>query len=500
MSSSSSAPRIRLHDTASRRPVDLVPAVPGRVTLYVCGLTVDGTPHLGHARSAVVFDVLVRHLIRRGFEVFHVRNVTDVDDRILTRAKAEGVPWTDLVERNLAVARRTMDALGVRRPDREPRVTESIPAIVAMVDELVRGGSAYPAGGDVWFDVSTVPEYGRLSGRGEPARRGEGAPESDPGKRHPADFALWKAAKPGEPAWDSPWGPGRPGWHIECSAMIRATIGRSVDVHGGGLDLVFPHHENELAQSEAATGVPLARLWMHNGLLTVGAEKMAKSVGNVASAEEALARFPKEAIRAWLLAAAWRRPLDAGERGMVEGERGVVRLHEALARARAVAEAVPAGAEAAVAAAARAAGDAALEVEAALDDDLDTPRALAAIFSAAGAFARLPAPAREDGARPAAALSTPLAAALRALSDAAAPLGVLAPDPSAFLEARRRARLAARGVSEPEVVAALAERDAARRAGDFARADAAKARLVARGVVVRDGPDGSTWDVVSGSE
>jgi cysteinyl-tRNA synthetase len=469
---------IRLHDTLTRRKQPFRPREAGRAGVYVCGMTVDGAPHLGHARSAVVFDVLVRHLERRGFATTFVRNVTDVDDRILRRAAQEGVAPEEVAERNLAAWRRVTDALGARRPDAEPRVTRHVGDVVALVERLVASGHAYAAGGDVFFDVSTKADYGKLSGRTLEEQQPGEAP--DPRKRRPADFALWKAAKPGEPSWPSPWGPGRPGWHVECSAMSLALLGAPFDVHGGGADLAFPHHENEIAQSEAATGVsPVVGTWVHHGMVTVRDEKMAKSAGNALSAESVLARRPREAVRAWFLLARYRSPLEASERAIADADAAVERLHAALAAARGP------GAAALL-------DRAATEVEAALDDDLDTPRALAALFHAGTAL-------REAGEPPGAPPGPdPAAASLGRLLLAASPLGVLRADPAAYVAERRAARVAASGLSPSEVDALVSARDAARRGGDFAAADRHRAALAALGVVLKDGPAGTTWDVRGG--
>ncbi len=489
------APPLRLYDTLSRSILPLVPRVAGHVRLYVCGMTVDGLPHLGHARSAVTFDVLVRRLEARGLRVTYVRNVTDVDDKIIARAKAEGVAPEAVVDRNRLADARVREALRVRPPDHEPRVTEHVGDIVALVARLLASGHAYARDGDVWFDVSTKADYGKLSRRAlEDAREGTRV-EADPRKRSAADFALWKAAKPGEPSWPAPWGAGRPGWHIECSAMSLALLGESFDVHGGGLDLVFPHHENELAQTEAATGVfPLASIWMHNGMLTRGLEKMAKSVGNVTTVEEVLRTHSPQALRAWFLSARYRSPLELSLDAVTEAGTALERLHRVLDRvARAGSTGAPPGqgAEEAVATAER-------EIAAALDDDLDTPRALAALYGAGTRLERAFG-APQAGSPPA--LADPKAPP-RTLVDrllvAAEPLGVLVDPPRAFLSEAHARRLAAQGIDPAAVDTEIAARTAARARGDFEGADAIKRRLEAMGVELRDGPTDTKWSVRAG--
>jgi cysteinyl-tRNA synthetase len=453
------------------------------VGVYVCGMTVDAEPHLGHVRSVVVFDVLVRALRAEGLHVTHVRNVTDVDDRILRRASAEGVAPEALAERNLAAFRAVTDALGAAPPDLEPRVTRSMGEIVALVEELVARGHAYAAGGSVWFDVPSSPRYGRLSRRDPADQREAVRIEPHPSKRHPADFALWKASEAPEPGWPSPWGRGRPGWHVECSAMARAALGAVIDVHGGGLDLLFPHHENEVAQTEAATGVePSVRHWVHHGLLTVGAEKMAKSAGNGLSAASVLAAHHPESVRLWLLQARYRSPLELSLPALADAGTALSRLYDALERLAEGDGHDARAADAVVGTTSRARA----AVRDALRDDLDTPAAVAALLEGA----------RRAAAEAAGAPRAARTAAAAALAEAGAPLGLLRRSPAAFraeTSARRRAR---GGVpSSAEVEEALAARAEARRRGDYAASDRIKADLAARGIEVRDGPAGTTWRV-----
>ncbi|MGH6657355.1 MAG: cysteine--tRNA ligase, partial [Actinocrinis sp.] len=307
---------IRLHDTAARSVRDFVPTEPGKVSIYLCGATVQSAPHIGHIRSGVNFDILVRWLAYRGFDVTLVRNVTDIDDKILKKAADQGVEFWRVAQVNERAFTAAYDGLGCLPPTVEPRATGHVPEMIELMQDLIDSGHAYAAGGDVYFDVRSYPEYGALSHQ----KVGDmlSADNADPknAKLDPQDFTLWKGAKPGEPFWNTPWGPGRPGWHLECSAMARRYLGRRFDIHGGGLDLVFPHHENEIAQSEAAYGRPLARAWMHNGFLNINQEKMSKSLGNILSIRDILAGHEPAALRHYMYSSHYRSPMDFSEQGL----------------------------------------------------------------------------------------------------------------------------------------------------------------------------------------
>ena len=458
---------IHLHDSARRRKVPLVPLEPGHVRLYVCGVTVYDLCHLGHARVMVVFDTLVRYLRASGYRVTYVRNVTDIDDKIIRRAAERGEPVEALTERYLRAMHEDLEALGVLPPDVEPRATRSMDAIVAMIRRLEERGYAYRApNGDVYFDVSAFPGYGSLSGRRPEELRAGARVEVEEAKDDPLDFVLWKAAKPGEPSWPSPWGPGRPGWHIECSAMSTRHLGEHFDIHGGGMDLLFPHHENERAQSEAATGHPFVDHWMHVGFVRVDREKMSKSLGNFLTVRELLARHPAEALRAFILGAHYRSPLDYAE-GRLEAARAAVgRLYTALR-----------GVEPAPEEEAGDAGPWEERFRRAMDDDLHTPGALAVLHELAHALNR----AREAGEE---ARARCLAAWLRRLGR---PLGLLQSDPEAYLRGGTAADEAA------EIERLIEERAAARRARDWATADRIRQQLLERGIVLEDTPRGTVW-------
>jgi len=455
-----------LYNTLTRRKEPFAPADPGRVTMYVCGPTVYSYAHIGNARPPVVFDVLYRLLRSRYPQVLYARNITDVDDKINAAAKAEGVPIAAVTEKFTRIYREDTAALGVLPPTQEPLATGHIREIVAMIEGLLASGHAYAAEGHVLFHVPAFAAYGRLSGRNREDMIAGARVEVAPYKKDPADFVLWKPSPPDLPGWDSPWGRGRPGWHIECSAMIAARLGTSIDIHGGGNDLIFPHHENEIAQSTCAHGgAPLARYWLHNGFLTLDKEKMSKSLGNIVTVHELLTRAPGEAIRWALLSAHYRQPLDWSDDLLAQSKKTLDRLYLALDQVRGV----PAAAAAPPA-----------PVLAALDDDLNTPVAMAEI--AATARALNSATAEADKAR----LKGELLAA-------GAALGVLQQDPSAWLHGAAPAV----HVDAGEVERLIAARNAARQARDFAEADRLRAQIAAMGVVIEDRADGTHWRLAS---
>lgn len=458
---------IVLHNTLSRRKEALAPINPERVTMYVCGPTVYNFAHIGNARPVVVFDTLFR-LLRAVYGADHVvyaRNITDVDDKINAAAAEAGVDISAITEKYAAVYQADMAALGALPPTLEPRVTGHMDAIIGLVARLIEAGHAYATETGVYFHVPSMPDYGRLSGRNLEDMRAGARVEVDEAKRDPADFALWKASKPGEPAWDAPFGAGRPGWHIECSAMIAANMGVTIDIHGGGHDLIFPHHENEIAQSSCAHGgAPLANIWMHNGFLTMDADKMSKSLGNVKLVHDLVERWPGEALRLSLLSAHYRAPLDWTESLILQSVKTLERLYRALDKVGDVdAEPVmPSG------------------VLEALADDLNTPKAVAELSM----LARKANKAETDEER----------ARLKGeLLGAGALLGILQMSPAAWF-ARG---LSAGGEDASEIEALVAARTAARAAKDWAEADRLRGELAALGVEVTDSKDGSSWRFVA---
>ncbi|MFP4148452.1 MAG: cysteine--tRNA ligase [Nitriliruptoraceae bacterium] len=474
---------LTLYDTLTRAERPFEPREAGKASMYVCGPTVQGEAHIGHGRAAVVFDVLRRYLIWSGYQVTAVQNVTDIDDKIILRARREGLDPAVISTRYTRAWNRTMDALGVLPPDVQPLATGHLIEMQDLIRRLVEQGKAYASGGDVFFRVRTFEGYGKLSRRRlDDMQQGEDVVDADH-KEDPLDFALWKAAKPGEPAWGSPWGPGRPGWHIECSAMAAKHLGHGFDIHGGGLDLVFPHHENEIAQHEAAHGGTFARYWVHNGMVQMGTEKMSKSVGNVVSLADALEEWGVGPLRLWYLSAQHRTPLTFE----TDRLRDATTVHQRFVTFLRSARRALDGAGAEVVADPAAATPHLDAFRAALDADLNAPAAVAALHELVTAGnERLPAAEKGDAAALAAVAA--LADALVEVADDV--LGLHLTD----------ALQDAAGVErhlEALVDSLLDQRAAARAARDFAAADAIRDQLTAAGVVVEDRPDGPRWYVAT---
>ena len=470
-------PRIRIYNTLTRSKEPFTPLAGDTVRMYVCGVTVYDRAHVGHARSAVVFDVIRRHLAYRGYQVRFVKNFTDVDDKIIRRANDEGVPASAISARYIEEYRKDMATLGVRPADEEPRATEHVPRMIGLIQRLVAKGIAYEAGGDVFFDVRKFPRYGTLSGTRLPELLAGVRVEVHERKHDALDFVLWKASKPGEPSWPSPWGPGRPGWHIECSAMAMHYLGESFDIHGGGEDLIFPHHENEIAQSEGATGRPFARFWVHNGLANLGSQKMSKSLGNTLTIHDLAQRHAPDALRLYLLGAHYRHPLDFAEGRIDDAERALERfavLFETADRLAGRGASAP-GADGGLLAAL---AELRARVGTALDDDFNTPRALAALFEMASTLHAY-REAADRGERPAGPF-------LIGVSELVALGGVL----GLFAKPRDAA-------PPPEVLARIEAlvraRDQARAGRDFAAADRLRAELEALGATTEDTPQGTRW-------
>ncbi len=455
---------MQLHNTLSGRKEDFAPLNPERVTMYVCGPTVYSFAHIGNARPAVVFDVLARVLRRRYPRVDYTRNITDIDDKINAAAAKEGVAISVITERYTDIYHEDLDALGVQRPTFEPKVTEHLAHIISMVERLIAVGAAYAAQGHVLFNVTSYAGYGELSKRDRREMIAGARVEVAPYKKDPGDFVLWKPSTTDQPGWESPWGRGRPGWHIECSAMAEALLGDTIDIHGGGHDLVFPHHENERAQSTAAhDGKTFARYWLHNGFLTMDSEKMSKSVGNVLLIREILKAAPGEAVRLALLTGHYRQPLDWNDEALADARRKLDRLYGALRDAGDVTAPDAKAPDAFIAA---------------LEDDLNTPAALAELFELARALNKA-----SDAAEKAA-----LVAQIR---DAGALLGLLQQNPGEWFSQSSGSE--STGPSEAEIETALAARIAAKTAKNYQQADRIRDDLKARGVLVEDSKDGQRW-------
>ena len=457
---------LRLYDTASRTLRDFTPLRPGQASIYLCGATVQGVPHIGHVRSGVAFDVLRRWLAVRGSDVLFVRNVTDIDDKILRKAAEHGRPWWEWATTHERAFDDAYAALGVVAPSVSPRATGHITQMVQLMQRLLDAGHAYVADGDVYFDVGSFPGYGQLSGQKlTDVHQGESAAT---GKRDSRDFTLWKAAKPGEPSWPTPWGPGRPGWHLECSAMAEAYLGSEFDIHCGGMDLVFPHHENELAQSRAA-GDGFAGYWLHNGWVTMGGEKMSKSLGNVLAVPEVLKRVRPQELRYYLGGAHYRSTLEFSERALQESAAGYRRCESFVHR---VQERVGTPEHAPMCS----------EFVAAMDDDLGVPAALAAVHGCV----REGNTALEAGEHQ---------AAMGAAGSVRAMLDVLGLDPLDPHWDSGGASPATQHALDVLVGAELDRRQQARSARDFATADEVRDRLAAAGVDVTDTADGPQWSI-----
>jgi cysteinyl-tRNA synthetase len=458
---------LQIYNSLTGRKETFKPMRPGQVRMYVCGMTVYDYCHLGHARAMVVFDMVVRYLRSQGLEVTDVRTITEIDAKIIQRAAELGVDVNALTERFIVAMNEDAAALGVLPPDREPRATESIDGIVAMVETLIAKGYAYAAdNGDVYYAVAKFDGYGKLSGEKLDDLRAGARIEVDEAKRDPLDFVLWKAAKPGEPSWPSPWGEGRPGWHIECSVMSTSCLGNHFDIHGGGLDLKFPHHENEIAQSEAATGETFVNVWMHNGHVRIDDEKMSKSLGNFFTVREILARYRPEQVRYFLLASHYRGPLNHSDEALDNAGSALERLYIAL---RGLKDG-PVDPEAAP--------DYRRRFTEAMDDDFNTPVALAVLHDLAREINR----GRSDDL---AAVSR-LGMVLRELGGV---LGLLQEEPTAYLQASASGAPA----DDAEIESLILQRREARAARDFAEADRLRDELVARGIVIEDGPEGTSW-------
>ncbi|MFG6160338.1 cysteine--tRNA ligase [Halomonas sp. 1390] len=465
---------MQIYNTLTRRKEPLTPLEPGKVRMYVCGMTVYDYCHLGHARVMVAFDVITRYLRARGYDVTYVRNVTDIDDKILKRADENGESIAALTERMIAAMHEDEARLSVLPPDREPRATGHIGEIIAMIETLIDKGFAYAAdNGDVYYRVRRFDTYGALSNRDPDEMRSGARIEVDEHKEDPLDFVLWKAAKPGEASWPSPWGEGRPGWHIECSAMSTCCLGETFDIHGGGPDLMFPHHENEIAQSEAATGHRYVNTWMHAGAVRVNQEKMSKSLGNFFTIRDVLEHHDPEVVRYLLVASHYRSPINYAPESLAEARKSLERFYNALEGV-----ALDAAAEEAAALDPADDGGHAARFAVAMDDDFNTPEALSVLFDLARELNR----ARKEAPERAPALATEL-------KRLGGMLGLLQQAPASFL----KAGAVDLPLAEDEIQARIEARAAAKKAKDFARADAIRDELAALGIILKDSREGTTW-------
>jgi cysteinyl-tRNA synthetase len=496
-------PELTLYNTLTRTKERFSPLVEGEVRMYVCGPTVYDLSHLGHARKEVVFDVMVRYLRYRGFRVHYIRNITDVDDKIIVRAKETGVTWEEIAREFEQAFHDDMDALGVLQPDEEPRATETIEEMQELIQVLLDKEVAYVSESGVYFAVDVSKDYGKLTHRKAEEMMAGARVEVDESKRNPLDFALWKASKPGEPAWPSPWGEGRPGWHIECSAMSRKFLGETLDIHGGGVDLVFPHHENEIAQSEAATGKPFSRWWIHNGLLTVEKEKMAKSLGNYITIRDALGEMHPETLRMFFLSHHYRSPVDFSKDAVSRTKKNLDYFYNTLLRIgeicgqeqtsieavheeneqRALEGMTPGDLETV-----RTMGS---RFRAEMDDDFNTAGALGEMFRAATVLNRW----IDEGASVRSAEGRKVLMAFRRdLQEVGDVLGVFQEDPLGWFRRIRTAEQPGEGgFSDETIEERVGQREAARKAKDWAAADRIRDELASQGIVLEDTRDGTIW-------
>ncbi len=490
---------LRVFNTLSGKKEDFLPVTPGKVRMYVCGVTVYDYCHIGHARANVVFDVIFRYLKWLGYDVTYIRNYTDIDDKIINRANRDGVPFNEISERFIGEFDRDMESLGLQLPTFQPKATENIDEIIKLVSALIDKGYAYQAGGDVYYCVEKFDSYLKLSKRNLDDMQAGARIEVDERKRHPMDFALWKEAKPGEPFWESPWGKGRPGWHIECSAMSMKFLGETLDIHGGGKDLIFPHHENEIAQSEAATGKPFVKYWLHNGFVNINSEKMSKSLGNFFTIREILDKFDRETLRLFLLSAHYRSPLDFSDQNMKEAEAGIERIYGTLARL----DEVIAGMTVSTGSVDRKAlNEAELELlektetlldrfREAMDDDFNTAMALGVIFELLRCVNKVIVDSKGFNK----AIIPVLAQAKNGLLEIGTILGSFTAIPEDYQSGVKKRKAAELGISEEEIDGLIEERSRARKAKDYKRSDEIRDYLLSRNIVLLDSAQGTTWKI-----
>ncbi|MEX0805295.1 MAG: cysteine--tRNA ligase [Candidatus Binatia bacterium] len=467
---------LKIFSTLSGEKEEFIPLTPGEVRMYVCGVTVYDSSHIGHARSLLTFDTIYRYLTFLGYRVQFVRNFTDVDDKIIKKAQDEKLPCETITDRYIGEFHRDTEALGLLAPSSEPRATLHLAEIIALIDKLEKKGLAYQVDGDVFYSVQRFPGYGKLSGKKIDELEAGARVEIDERKESPLDFALWKSSKPGEPTWESPWGPGRPGWHIECSAMSTKYLGQPFDIHGGGRDLIFPHHENEIAQSEGAFDRPLARYWIHNGFLNIDQEKMSKSRGNYLTIQEIVHEHEAVALRQLFLASHYRSPMDFSREGLQEAARAVDRIYETIDRVerfagtRRVAAPEPSLLDA-------------FRLE--MDDDINTPKALALMFDEVRSLNRL-LDEKKNGGVPERGL------ALKMICTA---LGLLQDTPEVFFGKKKQRWLEQHNLTHEDVQRAIAARNQARKDKHWQEADRIRQDLQEQGILLEDFPDGTLWKV-----
>ncbi len=472
-----------IYNTFTGKKEEFVPVTPGQIKCYVCGITVYDHSHVGHARSVIVFDVIYRYLTSLGYDITYVRNYTDIDDKIINRANAEHTDWKEIAETYIASFKEDMAGLRVVPPTFEPKATDHIPDMILFIEKLVERGYAYQADGSVYFSVRKYDGYGKLSGRSLEEMIAGARIEVDERKQDPLDFALWKESKPGEPSWESPWGKGRPGWHIECSAMSTKYLGNPFDFHGGGKDLIFPHHENERAQTECATGKKFVNYWVHNGFVTMQREKMSKSIGNIRTIKEFLKAYHPEVLRLFFLSTHYRNPIDYTEQSLENAQSALQKLYFTLERIREVSrEGVAASNQANY----PELQDLERKFHEAMSDDFNTALGLSALFDLSRLLNRM-VDELDESSRPALARGEQLFVSLGST------LGLLGEETAAFSRGETLRHLRRVGLDEAAVQEAIADRSEARRRKDYKGADEIRTMLLEKGIILLDTPNGTTW-------
>ncbi|MBU4236584.1 MAG: cysteine--tRNA ligase [Proteobacteria bacterium] len=485
---------IQTYNTLSRRKEPLKPLENGHIKLYVCGITSYDLCHIGHARSALAFDMIVRYLRYRGYTVTYIRNFTDIDDKIINRAAEQGTNASALAQRFIDEFYVDMDRLGVDRPTFEPRATEHIQEMIDLITELIDKGLAYPSGSDVYYSVNGFPEYGKLSGRNLDDMQAGARIAINENKTNPMDFVLWKGSKPGEPIWDSPWGPGRPGWHIECSAMSRKYLGDTFDIHGGGKDLIFPHHENEVAQSEGASGKKSVNTWIHHGFVTISDEKMSKSLGNFLTIRDVLKHYHPEVLRFFIFSTHYRNPLDFSETAMADATAGLDRLYECMATIDDLSDAGISEEKTATASPKDSKKLHTIEerFQKAMDDDFNTAMAMGILFDAVKVINKICQQLPVNPSQPDITLLKESGVIIKKL---AAIMGLLQEDARKYLQQKKAALLNGLDIGEQKILQLIQERKDARAAKDWARGDTIRDQLLAMGIELKDSSSGTTWEI-----
>ncbi|MDH3972983.1 MAG: cysteine--tRNA ligase [Deltaproteobacteria bacterium] len=490
---------LRIYNTLKKKKETFVPMEENRVGMYVCGPTVYDVCHMGHARASIVFDMIFRYLLFKGYHVTYVRNITDIDDKIIKRANEEGVHYSEITRRYIKSFHDDMLDIGNKPPTCEPKATEHIDEIIHIIEDLIKKGHAYVIDGDVYYLVESFSEYGKLSGRKTEDLISGARVDVDERKKNPLDFALWKSSKEGEPWWESPWGKGRPGWHIECSAMSCKHLGKSFDIHGGGKDLIFPHHENEVAQSEGASGKPFAKYWLHNGFVNVNEEKMSKSLGNFFTIRDILKLYEPEVLRFFLLTTHYRSPIDYSDRNLKETERALEKIYTTLKTMNSIID----GSAGHEGSGPREGDDYDGEAEElihslverfteAMDDDFNSAAAIAAIFDTVRAINRWIN--SHDFRRTAKAVEI-LEEGKRRFETLGEVMGILGHEPEQFFKKIRQKRSEGQKIDEEEVKVLVTERIRAREAKNWQKSDEIRDKLQRMGVILKDGPEGTSWEI-----